>query len=69
MTDCKDIEDIMECICYMIVLLKDGKLWTDRVYKDDNIAKKRVNYLNKLSDGRGEWFIIRSEFNSQMNND
>jgi hypothetical protein len=54
--DEKDEEDVLECDCYLIFCIAtNGKIYFDRVYRTKELAQKRVNYLNLISDGRGHW--------------
>lgn len=58
----EDPEDEMECECYMIFCIaKDGRVFTDRVYRDKSLCEKRLQYLNKISGERGQWYAALSE--------
>ena len=57
-----DEEDVMECDCYIVFCMaNDGRFFTDRVYRNKNLAEKRIDHLNKISGDRGKWFSTISE--------
>ncbi len=65
MMDEIDIEDIIECKCFILMCKAiDGRVFTDRVYRSKDVAQKRVDYMNKISSGRGEWCLVNSELGS-----
>jgi len=58
-----DPEDVIEGECYILCCTSPTqKIYWDRVYMDKELAKKRQEYLNKISNGRGEWVIFASEY-------
>ncbi len=61
-----DPEDILECDCFIITLIKKNEcgenvVYYDRVYRNRELCKLRIDYLNKISNGRGEWFSVYSQ--------